>query len=138
MSERVDCIVKNGTVESVGDKTLKVQIHNNSACSACHSKSMCTSLGSGDRIIEVEFSYEQKVFPGDNVNIQMISSSGWKAVVLGYIIPFILLITTLIIATNFTGEALSAILSLAILIPYYFMLFLFRNKIKKYFRFTLS
>jgi len=138
VSERVDCIVKSGTVESVGDNTLKVQIHNNSACSTCHSKGVCTSLGSGDRIIEVEFNNEQKVLPGDNVNIQMLSSSGWKAVVLGYIIPFILLMTTLIIATNFTDEALSAILSLAILIPYYFMLFLFRIKIKKYFRFTLS
>lgn len=138
MSERTDCIIKNGTVESVGDKTVKVLIHNESACSTCHSKGVCTSFGSGDRIIDVEFENDLKLLPGDKVSIQMTASSGWKAVLLSYIIPFLLLMTTLFITANFISEALSAILSLIILVPYYFILYLFRNKIKKYFRFTLS
>ncbi len=138
MSENIDCIVKSGTVESVGERTLKVLIHNSSACSACHSKRACTSLGSGDRIIEVEKDNLKKVEPGDKVNIQMISSSGCKAVVLGYILPFILLMTTLIIANSIVGEAMSAILALTILIPYYLVLYLLRNKMKKHFRFTLN
>lgn len=138
MSEKVDCVIKSGIVESIGDSYLKVQIHNDSACSTCYSKGVCTSLGSGDRIIEVEFDKTKEVLPGDKVDIQMVSSQGWIAILVGYIIPFILLITTLLIASNYTGEATSALMALGILIPYYCILFMVRNKMKKYFRFTLK
>ncbi len=138
MGDNINCIVKSGIVESIGENTLIVIIHNSSACSACHSKGVCSSFGSGDRIIEVEKDGHKKVEPGDRVNIHMISSSGWKAVVLGYIIPFFILMTTLVISNSFIGEALSAILSLVILFPYYLILYLLRNRMKKLFRFTLA
>lgn len=138
MSEKVDCVIKSGIVESIGDGYINVQIHNDSACSTCYSKGACTSMGSGDRIIEVEFDKTKEVLPGDKVDIEMVSSQGWIAVLVGYIIPFILLITTLLIVSNYTGEATSALVALGVLVPYYSILFMVRNKMKKYFRFTLK
>lgn len=138
MNDKVDCIIKSGIVEVVNEKYLKVKIHNDSACSMCYSKGVCTSLGSGDRIIDVENDHRHDVKPGDLVDIQMISSSGWVAVMFGYIFPFILLLGTLLIATEYTTEGIAAMISLSILIPYYLLLYLFRTKMRRYFKFTLS
>lgn len=137
MSEKVDCIIKSGIVESIEDKYLKVRIHNESACSMCYSKGVCTSLGSGERTVDVENDHKHNIQTGDKVDIQMISSSGMMAVLYGYILPFLIMIITLVIVSNFLNEAFSAITSLLILVPYYFTLYTFRKKLKKYFRFTL-
>ena len=45
------------------------------------------------KIVEVQGSYN--VSPGDNVTILMKKSIGYKALFLGYILPFILLVLTL-------------------------------------------
>ncbi len=138
MDDKVDCIIKSGVVEVVGEKYLKVKIHNDSACSMCYSKGVCTSLGSGDRIIDVENDNRHDVKPGDIVDIQMISSSGWVAVMFGYIFPFLLLLVTLLIASEYTSEGIAAMISLIILIPYYLLLYRFRIRMKRYFKFTLN
>lgn len=138
MSEKVDCIIKSGIVEKIDHDYVKVRIHNQSACSMCYSRGVCTSLGSGERLIDVENDGKHFINPGDTVDIQMVSSSGGMAVILGYVIPFILLITTLLISSAYMGEMASAILSLLVLVPYYLVLYTARKKIKKYFRFTLS
>ncbi len=137
MSDKVDCVIKSGIVERVDEKYIRVKIHNQSACSMCYSKGVCTSLGSGERVVNVERPHDRVVLPGDSVDIEMVSTSGWMAVVFGYVIPFVLLIATLLIASNYAGEAISAMLSLGILVPYYFILYLSRNRMKKYFRFLL-
>jgi sigma-E factor negative regulatory protein RseC len=138
MSNKADCIIKSGIVESIGDKYIKVKIQNQSACSMCYSKGVCTSLSSGERIIEVERDNGKIVLPGDKVEVEMVSSSGWLAVVMAYVIPFILLISTLIILNEFASESIAAIASLSVLAPYYFILHLYRNRMKKYFRFTIT
>jgi sigma-E factor negative regulatory protein RseC len=45
--------------------------------------------------------------------------------------------STLIIATNFTAEWLAGLLALAILIPYYAMLFVLRQTFKKAFKISV-
>ncbi len=137
MSEKVDCVIKSGIVESVENKSIKVRIQNQSACSMCYSKGVCTSLGSGERVIDVENDGNHYVSPGDRVDIQMISTSGGMAVLFGYVIPFIILIGTLLVSSTFMGEAAAAITSLVFLAPYFLVLYILRNRIKKYFRFTL-
>ncbi len=138
MENKADCIIKSGIVDSVGDKYIKVKIQNQSACSMCYSKGVCTSLGSGERVIEIERDKGKVVLPGDLVDVEMVSSSGWLAVVMAYVIPFILLISTLIILNEFISESLAAIASLLVLAPYYLILHLYRNRMKKYFRFTIT
>jgi sigma-E factor negative regulatory protein RseC len=137
MSENTDCIIKSGVVESIDVKSIKVKIHNQSACSMCYSKGVCTSLGSGERIIDVENDHKHNLMPGDTVDIQMISSSGNMAVVFGYVLPFVILITALLISSTFLKEVVAGIVSLAVLVPYYLILYMTRKKMKKYFRFTL-
>lgn len=138
MAEKVDCIIKSGIVEEISNQYIHVRIHNESACSMCYSKGVCTSLGSGERIIDVEPDPSRKVAVGDTVDIQMISSSAWTAILLGYIIPFILLMGTLLIVNSLAGEAIAAISALLILAPYFLILYTVRNRMRRYFRFTLN
>jgi hypothetical protein len=75
---------------------------------------------------------------GDRVTVSMAATLGKKAVLLSAIYPFCCLFLILLLALYLTGnEILSGIIALASLIPYYIILYLFRNKIKKEFVFTL-
>lgn len=138
MSEKVECILKSGIVEDINGKYIRVRIQNFSACAGCHSKDSCASFEKGERVVDVENDLSRTVKVGDRVDVQMIESSGWIAVLLGYVLPFILLIATLIIVNYYLGEVLAAALSLGVLVPYYLLLYAFRNKMRKYFKFTLN
>jgi sigma-E factor negative regulatory protein RseC len=73
------------------------------------------------------------------VTIVFRQSQGFSAVFWGYLMPFILVLTTLIISNAFLSNELTAgLLSLAILIPYYITLYFFRHLLKKYFKFELE
>jgi sigma-E factor negative regulatory protein RseC len=62
---------------------------------------------------------------------------GNKAVLLGYLVPFIILVTTLITLSTFgASEWLMGITSLCALAPYFLLLYFFRNRLRK--TFTLS
>jgi sigma-E factor negative regulatory protein RseC len=68
----------------------------------------------------------------------MEKTMGNKAVLYAYFLPFVILLTTLIVMLSiFHNEAVAGLTSLAILIPYYFILFLQRDKIKKKFTFRI-
>ncbi|MFC2152872.1 SoxR reducing system RseC family protein, partial [Bacteroidota bacterium] len=58
---------------------------------------------------------------------------------LGYVLPFILVLSLLIVLTTITeNEAVAGISALAILVPYYLILFLLKDKIRKKFTFTIN
>lgn len=137
MRDNNDCLIKSGIVESVGVKNAKVRIHNESACSMCHSKGVCTSLGTAERLIDVELTEGQNIQPGERVDITMVTHSGTIAVLLAYVLPFVILISSLFISSYYFSEGVSALISLLILVPYFLMLYFFRNRMKRYFRFTL-
>ena len=63
---------------------------------------------------------------------------GNKAVVFGYLLPFVLLVTTLLLLTSLSlAEWISGLISLAALIPYYLILYLRREKLSRTFIFTI-
>jgi len=71
--------------------------------------------------------------------VKMDESLGWKAVVLGYVLPFIVLIVSIIIFLSLMkNEGFAALLSIFMLIPYYTGLYLLRNKLSKEFRFRIQ
>jgi len=69
----------------------------------------------------------------------MQQSLGFKALFLGYILPLIVLVVSLFVfnALGFS-ESVSGLLSLAVLVPYYLMLYLFRKSIEKQFHFDIE
>ena len=117
---------------------LIVSIISQSACSACHSKEACTVSDFEDKEIEIN-DFKNNYQVGEEVTIVFKESKGFAALAWGYLIPFLLVLFTLIIATEFTGNELkSGLLSLGILIPYYTALYFLRHHLKKIFNFEVE
>jgi Positive regulator of sigma(E), RseC/MucC. len=83
--------------------------------------------------------YSNKYSVGEKVRLTYRESLGWFALMLAYVIPFVLVLLVLFIATAFTNdELISGLLSLAILPPYYIILSFFKGRLKKTFSFTIE
>jgi sigma-E factor negative regulatory protein RseC len=133
-----DKITHEGIVlKAPGDGTADVEIVTGSACSGCHAKSAC-SLGNSDvRVINVRS--DEKLNPGDKVTVVMEQSQGFRALAIGYVIPFLVLITVFIVLTVAgAGELSSALLSFSSLAVYYFIVWLLRSRIEKKFEFKIK
>jgi sigma-E factor negative regulatory protein RseC len=138
MQKKVTPVVHHeGIVQKNSGDFVTVNISSVSACSSCHAKGSCNVSESEAKIIEVNGNYD--VRPGDPVTILMKQSMGYSALFLGYILPFFLIIASLIILSSIEFAELTAgLFSLAMLVPYYTILFLFRKQINKKFDFTLK
>lgn len=132
-----EVINHTGIVQAIGNNSVTVVIISATSCSGCHAEGQCTLSGKHEKTIEVTGSYN--VTPGESVTILMQKSMGFAALLYGYLLPLILVIAILILLSSLgTPELASGLLSLAILIPYYLILFLFRKKIGKKFTFSLK
>ena len=128
-----------GIVENIQGSHLSVRIVQTSACAACSVKGRCSSADSKDKIIDIIDTAAASYQGGENVMVVGETSMGMMAVVLAFIIPFILLIFSLFLfMALMENELYSALLSLAILIPYYFILWLNKTRLKQKFSFTIK
>ena len=134
-----ETITHPGVVEEVEDAKVFVKILSQSACSSCHAKGMCSVAEVEEKTVEVVSAEGRNYKPGDHVTVRMEKSLGKKAVFLGYLLPFILLMATLILMISLTSnEGLSAIVSLLILGPYYLLLYLLKDRLSRQFRFRID
>ena len=128
-----------GIVENIQGSHLSVRIVQTSACAACSAKGHCSSADSKDKIIDIIDTAASSYRVGEKVMVIGETSMGMMAEVLAFIIPFILLIFSLFLfMALMENELYSALLSLAILIPYYFILWLNKTRLKQKFSFTIK
>ena len=128
-----------GIVENIQGSHLSVRIVQTSACAAWSAKGHCSSADSKDKIIDIIDTAASSYQVGEKVMVVGETSMGMMAVVLAFIIPFILLIFSLFLfMALMENELYSALLSLAILIPYYFILWLNKTRLKQKFSFTIK
>jgi len=135
MSERIE---HSGFVTRVDGKNIQVQIIQMSACSSCHAKGACSAADMDEKFVDVE-STDDTLRIGDMVNIVGESSTGLLAVLLAFVIPFMLILTSLFVLRDIVpNEAVSGTVSLALLIPYYIILSLFNKKLKRKLQFRIE
>jgi sigma-E factor negative regulatory protein RseC len=135
--DSADCIDQIGIVEEVREKSILVRFQSPPACGSCQAKFFCAP-GSSDKNL-IEISQKTRGYSkGDSVKILISRSMGFRALFLGYLFPFLMVIlvlaTTQILGLN---ELASGLISLSVLFPYYLMLYLFREKVNKNFIFTI-
>lgn len=75
---------------------------------------------------------------GDRVEVEVREQLAWKAVLLAYIVPFLVMIAVITILDIATAldEAVVGSISLASMALYFLVLRLFRSKLQKQFSFT--
>jgi sigma-E factor negative regulatory protein RseC len=132
-----DSISHPGVVENVRDGKVFVKILSKSACASCNAQSICSVAEMEEKIVEVRSGGGYKL--GEQVTLNMEKSLGTKAVMLGYVVPFLVLFIALIVTLEVTGnEGLSALISIGVLIPYYIILYLLRDKLSSKFVFRIE
>ena len=128
-----------GIVENIQGSHLSVRIVQTSACAACSVKGHCSSADSKDKIIDIIDTASASYQVGENVMVVGETSMGMQAVALAFIIPFVLLIFTLFLfMALIENELYAALLSLAVLVPYYYILWLNKTRLKQKFSFTIK
>lgn len=132
-------ISHSGIVESVADGCVKVRILQASACGACKVAGHCHAAEAKEKIVEVYGSDFTRYTPGQQVVVSTSGDVAGRALLLGFGVPFVVLVGVLVLVLALTGdEGLSALCALAALIPYYGVLYLFRDRIRRQLTFYLE
>ena len=128
-------IEHQGIIIDIDGKLAHVKIEQTSACASCHVKSVCGASDKSEKIIDANIK-DNTLKVGDQVTIIGQKSLGIQAVLLAYVLPFVVIIVTLFIANIFTtNELIIGSCALTSLIPYFIVLRLMRNKIQAKFQF---
>lgn len=127
-----------GVVERIEAGRLFVRIESRSACGNCHSRSYCGMSEMQEKIVEVDNKSQTEYHTGQRVNVVLEESLGYKALLLAYLIPFVILLGGIILILSITGnEPLAALTGLGLMLPYYFWLYYSRDKLRKTFHFRI-
>ncbi len=136
-----ELIKHDAVIKEIGEDSIKVTILSKASCASCQLKGICTASEIQEKEIKVKkpLTGLEKYEIGEQVNVVMTESLGLKALFLGYVLPFIVLMTVLIVSYSYThNEPLSGLLALASLGPYYFILYMLRKKFEREFSFELE
>ena len=131
-------IEHEGIIDHIDGDVAHVKIDNVSACMSCHAKGACSAADQEEKFLDVPLqgaTYQE----GDPVYVQIAKHLGFRAVALGYVYPFLVLMAVLIGMLAVGAEELRAgVVALLSIIPYYLVLYLFRNRIAKSFTFSIK
>lgn len=131
-------VTHTGIVKSVGEDGITVNIVVQSGCASCQIKGACSMSEQSDKELDIDCN-PAGYSVGQHVNVRLKSSQGMNALFLGYVLPFIILLSVMIILSGQTeNEGLVGIVSIASLVPYYLLLYYFRKQIKKKFTYVVE
>ena len=129
MSENI--VRHDGIIESIGnDGHVRVRITQQSACAACKVASHCNASEQKVKMVDAYHCTQTGLHVGDSVVVATSQAAAGRALLLGFGLPLVLLLVVLA-AMLMAGvdEGASAITALALLLPYYFILWLCRDRI---------
>ena len=127
-----------GVIDSVEGQTVMVRITQSSACGGCQARNICRAAESKDKLVEVSCADASGFSAGQAVTVAGAESLGMKAVAFAFGLPLLLLLAALITAMSVAGsEKVAAIAALGVLVPYYIVLFLLRDRFRKDFQFRI-
>ena len=113
-----------GIVDGVEGECVKVRILQASACSACKVAAHCNASEMKEKMVEIRMAD---------------ASVGYRASLYGYLLPLVTMVATLIAVLATThSEGMAAVSALGILVPYYVVLYLMRNRLRNRFSFKLE
>ena len=130
MAEKIE---HEGVVIGADEVGVRVLISQASGCGSCAAKGRCMSAESKEKVIDCQA--DEPLAVGDKVIVEVEQKVGWLAVLLAFILPFLLVISLIYILGQFMEEQWSGTIALVSLLPYYALLSLFRKRMSTTFRF---
>ena len=134
-----ETISHEGIVTKITDDELEIKILAQSACAACHAKTACGMGEQAEKVLTVPRPKDRDFALNQKVNVRMAIGQGNKAAVLAYLIPIVLLLAVLFVCLGLgMNEGLAALVSIIALVPYYIVLYLKRDQLKKRFEYSIE
>ena len=125
-------IAHKGTVISVSERNIVVEVISESACAGCKSKSFCSISGQSEKVISIPRLAGEKWSVGEEVMVVLQASLGYKAVFLMYGLPLVFLLFPLFTLPYFgASELITGVTALLAPLLCYFFVWLFRRRIEK-------
>lgn len=133
-------ISHSGVIERIESDKVQVRIVQTSACAACKVAGYCNAAESKEKIIDVFCDPSSKNYQiGQPVMVTTSGVVAAKALLWGFGLPFVLLVAVLVVVLLVTSsEGLAALCALAALVPYYFLLWLLRNRMRDELSFQIA
>ena len=136
MSESVS---HKGKVIKMTPQLTTVSILQHGACSACHAAGLCGMADLAEKTVEVPTDPYAVYGVGDEVEVLLKASMGMKAVWLAYFIPLLIVVAVILgLVALGVGEVAAGVSGLGALAVYYFLLWLFRDRLKNEYIFTIK
>ena len=131
-------ISHEGIITSINEDEVQVKILSKSSCGSCNIKGACNMSEMQEKIIIIPAPKDKNLSIGQEVKISMGLGQANRAVIFAYVIPVVILISMIFILNSLNiEEGINALISIGTLIPYYLILFLFKNKIKRKFEYEI-
>ena len=132
-------ISHTGTVLEMTPEFTTVEIVAQSACAACHAKSMCGVADEKQQIIMVPTDPYASYKVGDEVLVMLKKSMGMKAVWISYVIPLLILMILILSLSSVTEhEVYAGLAAIGGVALYYLVIYLFRDKLANDFVFYIK
>ena len=129
MSDRIS---HSGIIDSIMDDHVKVRIVQTSACASCQVAGHCNAAESKVKLVDVFGCDTAKYTLGQQVTVWASKDVANRALLLGFGVPFLLLVCVLLLALRLTSdEGVAALVALGSLIPYYIILWILRDRISR-------
>jgi sigma-E factor negative regulatory protein RseC len=127
-----------GIIDHIEGDVAIVKIISESACASCHAKGVCSASDQEEKYLDVP-SHGMTFSIGEEVNVMVARRLGLKAVAMGYVYPFILLMVVLFsLSAAGMSELKAGLFGLGSLLPYYLGLFLIRKRVESTFTFSIQ
>jgi sigma-E factor negative regulatory protein RseC len=132
-------VMHTGKVVSMTPKTTTVQIVSQSACSECHAAGLCGLSEYTEKAVEVPTSPSATYGVGDEVQVVLKASMGFKAVWIAYFLPLVVLLAiTLGLIALGVPEVVSGLAGLGAVALYYLIVWLRRDRLRNEYVFTIQ
>ena len=134
-----ETISHKGKIVNMTPQVTTVSILQHAACGECHAAGICGMGDMAEKLVEVPTDPYGNYSVGDEVEVLLKASMGLKAVWLCYAIPLVVLLGTVVgLLSAGVEEATAGLVGLAAIGLYYLLLYLFRNKLKNEYIFTIQ
>jgi sigma-E factor negative regulatory protein RseC len=129
----------SGVIESIEDGCIHVHIVQTSACAACKVAGYCNAADSKEKVVDVYCNNDALYKTGQQVTVSASGKVAAKALLWGFGIPFVLMVTVLVLVLLLTDdEGWAALGALAVLIPYYILLWFLRDNMREQLSFVIE
>jgi sigma-E factor negative regulatory protein RseC len=116
-----------------------VHIVQTSACAACKVAGYCNAADSKEKVVDVYCNNDAQYKTGQQVTVSASGKVAAKALLWGFGIPFVLMVTVLVLVLLLTDdEGWAALGALAVLIPYYILLWFLRDNMREQLSFVIE